>query len=84
MDDLTLKKMQKGEALEGLRTHTGWNALVEIIQDIYNDALFSLISKEDVDARARLKACQDILDKVGGDIDLAQQLRDDFTKQLNK
>lgn len=84
MDDVNLKRMQRGEALEGLRNHNGWQALIEIVQDIYNDALFSLISKEDIDARARLKACQDILDKIGGDIDLAQQLRDDFNKQLNK
>ncbi len=84
MTEQDRENMQKGEALVGLKNHSGWKALAEILQEMYNDALFALIEKEDIDARARLKALQDIFDKLRGNIDLAAQLRQEFQEKLTK
>ena len=84
MTEQEIKQIQKGESLDGLKTHNGWKALIEIFQELYNDASSLLIEKEDIDARARIKALQDIMDKINGDIDLAKQLREEFNQKLNK
>jgi len=84
MTEQEIKQIQKGESLDGFKTHSGWKALIEIFQELYNDASSLLIEKEDIDARARIKALQDIMDKINGNIDLAKQLREEFNQKLNK
>ena len=79
MDDQ--EKIARGEALEGLKTHQGYKVLMEIFQELYSDALKNLINQEDANARARLKALDDILDEIDKAIILGNELAKEFKKK---
>jgi hypothetical protein len=73
-----------GEALEGLKTHHGYRALIEIFQNLYNNAVEKLIEAEDVNARATIKALQDIVSIIDDKIDLGREAREILRKEMFK
>ena len=75
------ERIIRGEALEGLKTHQGYKVLMEIFQELYNDAFINLKQKEDNDARARMKALDDILDEIDKTIILGNDLAKEFKKK---
>lgn len=80
-----LKDMQVGEALRGLKTHQGYKVLInEIIMPLYNDAFATLEDHDDADARALLKALKYIVSQIDDKINLGEQSRQEYIRELDK
>ena len=78
------EKLLEGKALQELFNNSGWKAVINIFQDLHNEAVIKLFDKEDNEARVTIKVLNDILDKVGYKIDLAESIKKDFEAKTNQ
>jgi hypothetical protein len=77
-------KVKRGEALEQLKQHQGYKALVKLFQELYNDCLQRLIDHEDEDARHMIKALTNVLEEIDKSIILSDDLKSQFKDFVEK
>jgi len=70
-----LEAIRRSEHLKSLKEHIGWKEVEAILKEIMEEALITLIEKEDVEARARLKVIRQILETIDVVIDIGETIR---------
>lgn len=70
-----LEAIRRSEHLKSLKEHIGWKEVEKILVEIMEEALITLIEKEDVEARARLKVIKQILETMDVVIDIGETIR---------
>ena len=73
--DRLLQEAVAGEALAGLKTHHGYNALIDIFKKLYNEAWEELKEKESEVARSKLRALEDIMSQIDNTVKLGKEAR---------
>lgn len=65
-------QVRSGSALEELRNHQGWAELVNILRSRYTDNVRNLIVSESSEARASIKAIEELADLISLKIDFGK------------
>ncbi len=81
--DLT-KKSQEGIALNELKNHNGYKEFISILQNMYVSALEKLSRQDDADARAMIRALEDIVSTIDDKISLGEQAREELKTEAFK
>ncbi len=78
-EDAVLRQQAvKGQLLSELRNHGGWEELVTLLQELYNEAWDELKAKENPVARAKIMALEELMQKMDDKVNLGNHARTDL------
>lgn len=67
-----INQQATGDALRELQHHQGWQEIVKILSDMYQEGILSLIEKESLETRATLKAIDNLATQIKLKIDFGK------------
>ena len=80
------EKVVVGEALRELQLHQGWKHLAKILSEMYKEAVLTLIDKDSIEARAKIKAIEQITERIELGVsfakDAAEELKAEKFKEI--
>jgi hypothetical protein len=83
MSDQLSNEALRGEALQAMKNQSGYKILInEIIFPLYREAMIELEEKDSSEARAMIKACKHLVEKIDDSINLGNQAREEFKATL--